>query len=120
MNAQKKIQAAAAKAGYKTIPNENELPDRLVELLDARDVGKYRGQWLQGIVFYRGDIETTNDWIVAFDDGWAYKVDAEFIIWYWLEDDLVGRCRWSLKSLVRGYIEFFETGIISTDPDYQT
>ena len=116
-----KILKAAKKAGYIHLVTDS-LPGALEKILLDKGINKAGGSYLKDLVFYRGDIDTTEDWLIVFDHGWYYKVGAEFMIWYYQSADkeFVGRACWSLNHLVNGLLEFFKDGKISRDPDYQT
>ena len=77
--------------------------------------------------YYKGDINTTKDWIIVMDDGGYYKVDAEFMTWHRIDDvnssyngKIVGKCNWSVAALNRTISAIKKGEPVPRDPGYQT
>lgn len=121
MKTVKQVIEVAKEAGYTQLPEGKDLPEQLTQLLTDSNAGKY-GQYFNDLVFYNGDIETTKEWVIVFDDGGFYKVGADTMVWRYNSeyDSMVARARWSTESLFNGLSEYFTSGQISTDPEYQT
>jgi len=63
---------------------EDVLPQNAVDFLKVDEY--WDGCWYAA--YYRGDIETTDDWIIVVDTGCFYKVNATFMTWYKPTDKL--------------------------------
>src|SRR6185369_11098696 len=77
--------------------------------------------WIKNYVWYEGETpETATDWIIVTDDGWYYKVMAEFMIWYTLPDGTMGaQAIWTKKHLNKSLENLKTFGKTLPDPDYQ-
>lgn len=79
------------------------------------------GNWLIGCIFYKGDIETTKDWIIVTNDGGYYKVDAYYMIWHRYSPTQIGaQAIWSNAALKRSLKSLVTMGNTVPDPGYQT
>ena len=79
----------------------------------------YCSGWCEA--WYRGDVETTRDWFIVTPDGSYYKVHAEYMTWHRCETGkIVGMCSWSLGSLYKSRVAYFNAGKMPRDPNYQT
>ena len=127
---EKAIVSIPRNSGWKAFLGE-KLPPKAKEFLQQAREGSTNKHWnwLVGTVFYRGNIETTNEWIIVTDDGWYYKVRAEFMMWYSRPEytDHMGnksnssaQALWSVSSLKKSLRSVMQTGEITFDPNYQT
>ena len=109
-----------------------QLPNGWQELLPAGDEWKLPEsfeRWAKGKdiyrsnhgsiyrIFYKGDPETTDNWIAVTPDGWYYKVRAEYMVW----SNTCILARWSdasLRKLLRALFE--EVASLPFDPNYHT
>lgn len=100
-----------------------ELPQRVFDMIKKSNGFQCRGaSWCMGAVYYKGDIETTNDWIVTTDDGGYYKVGAEFMIWHpgKKSGEFNAQAIWSTAALKRSLKSLVEKGSTVADPGYQS
>jgi len=74
------------------------------------------------LAFYKGDLLTTSDWIIVMDDGFYYKVGAEYMTWYRDEKgEIRGKANWSGYNLKRCTLDNLLQGRpIKQDPNYQS
>lgn len=103
------------------------LPERVFNMISANNgFQSPSASWCIGAVFYKGDLETTNDWIVTTDDGWYYKVHAEYMIWHRPKGAQPGETKfhaqaiWSNAALKRSLKSLMVTGMTTPDPGYQS
>jgi hypothetical protein len=101
--------------------NGEDLPLQAQELIKANNISQYGGCWCIGAVFYKGDLNTTKDWIFTVDDGGFYKVDAIFMVWYFINGE-VKKCNaiWSGAYLKKAIKQLITTGEMNRDPGYQS
>lgn len=67
-------------------------------------------------VYYKGNPETTTEWIVVTDDGSYYKHGAQYMIW----SNTRILAAWSGASLKKTVKAFLNEVAAPADPDYQT
>ena len=95
----------------------NELPSLARKFLEA-DRAEWGG-WVEA--WYRGDIDTTEDWIIVTDNGGWYKVDAKYMTWFRNKDGKIGaKANWSKTALERTGVAIRNGKPIPFDPGYQT
>ena len=91
------------------------LPQVAVDMMDKQNAWKYNhAEYV--MAFYKGAPETTKDWIIVTQDGGAYKVDAEFMLW--MKDGATAS--WSYKFLLVQLKAAMLGMDIPRDPDYQS
>lgn len=103
------------------INGEYRLPDSAIAFMEETGMLKYQFCICQ--IFYRGDIETTNDWLIANDNGAFYKVGAEYITWYrnpQNKEEILSRCNWSGSELLKTINSVLQGKIAERDPDYES
>ena len=98
------------------------LPEQLHRLMIKNDMFRGCGSWLIGTVFYKGDINTTQEWIVVTDDGSYYKHRAEYCFWRLSAnyDTVRMQCCWTGTHLKRTIKNFIKCGETLPDPNYHT
>ena len=108
--------------GWKPFLGTESLPPAAIKYATDNDIFRSRyGSWIIGAVFYRGDINTTKEWIIVTDDGGYYKVFAKFSMWHQSVNGVpVMQCLWSVKSLKKSLRSLMLTGETVFDPQYQT
>jgi len=94
--------------------NTNVLPKSALNFINTKGVLKYNGSIT--FVFYKGDVETTENWFMVTDDGGFYKVGANYVMW----TPTVIKCAWSSKSLFDMINAYLDGRPVPNDPDYQT
>lgn len=101
---------------------EEELPEHIGKILDAKRAFAGGGGWCTGAAFYKGDPKTSTDWIVVTDNGGYFKVGAEFMVWYKPEskEEYGAQAVWSVSHLKKTLKSLFKTGKTIPDPGYQT
>lgn len=73
-----------------------------------------------GACYYK-TLEDPKTWILVTDNGGAYKVDAEYMIWYTTKDGRDGsQAIWSTKALRNSIKSLMTKGTTVSDPGYQT
>ena len=79
------------------------------------NIFQYGGGWVEA--HYRGlNPETATEWIVVTDNGGAYKVDAEYMVWH----PNGSKACWSEREVKRTIKELMLTGVTRKDPNYRT
>lgn len=73
------------------------------------------GGWCNA--YYKGDINTTDKWIIVTTNGGFYKVDAIYMVWSYTGSNVA---RWSDKSMKEAVIAGFNGKPFPPDPNYQT
>ena len=102
---------------YKRFKGTDKLPQNAVHLLAEEKCGA--GGWCEA--YYKGDVNTTKDWIVVMDTGWYYKVGATYMTWYMDKNgELIGKCNWSKSALHRTIMALKKGEPTPFDPGYQT
>ena len=114
-----------------------QLPESGLKFVEEGNIFRNdSAQWVLGGTFYKGasgsdkltDVndktgifEDSNDWIITTYDGWYYKVDAEYCVWYRSKKgDIVMRCVWTTAHLKKALKSLIQKGEWLPDPDYQT
>ena len=59
----------------------NKLPGRLEEITQKNEVWKYPAKWYSDMIFYKGDIETTNEWVIVCTGASYYKAQTKYSVW---------------------------------------
>jgi hypothetical protein len=69
-----------------------ELPKQLKKLIDANDINpfQYPADWYADMIFYKGDPETTVDWIFVTTGAGYYKVGTKYSVWHTRADNRTG------------------------------
>ena len=108
------LQVAMEEHGWSEYKGET-LPESANPLIDKTEMFKYPGGWSKA--YYKGNVKTTDQWIVVTNNGGFYKVDALFMVW-----EKTGRALacWSQKHMKKTVIAFFQDTNPERDPDYQT
>ena len=75
---------------------------------------RYPGGWCKA--FYKGDVNTTDQWIVVTNDGGFYKVGAIYMVW---SNDIAMAC-WSAKHMKKTVAACMKGEKPERDPYYQT
>lgn len=99
--------------GWKQFEGD-EMNSALQKFVKKKNAFKYDGNWIEA--WYKGNPETTSDWILITDDGGFYKVDAEWMIWF----PKGAQAIWSLSHLPKALKHIMSKGTILRDPNYQT
>ncbi len=121
MKTKTKIKHIVSTKGTDWKPFEGtEMPEQVIPLIKGLNGLKYNCVWLIGCVFYKGDINTTKDWIVVTDDGAFYKVGASWMVWYIEGEKTRSQAIWSGAALKKTIKSLITEGEIVKDPDYQT
>ena len=60
--------------------NGTQLPDSAVKIAMKQKVFQYTDTYVAA--YYKGDPETSTDWVFVTDDGGFYKVGAYLMIWF--------------------------------------
>jgi hypothetical protein len=109
------------KTGWKLFTGE-DLPKSALEFAKLGECFRSRmGAWLIGCVYYKGDVNTTTDWIIVTDDGGYYKVGAQYMIWHKCSTGkIVAQAIWSNAALKRSMRALINMGETVMDPGYQT
>lgn len=102
----------AKSMGWKSYTNPDgtkpkELPKKLVELfkftadyqLESGEVRpgfecnpfRYQGSFYSNCIIYKGDPETSTDWMILFNNGGAYKVGKRDALWHTRPHDKGGK-----------------------------
>lgn len=100
--------------GWQQLPADVKLPMSAIKWTTEREVFRYKGDVVAA--FYKGEIETTKDWIIVTDDAGFYKHRAKYMVWsvsYVL-------ARWSIASLKQLLQDLFSGNKPADDPDYET
>ena len=58
-----------------------KVPPKLVELLKLNEVFKYPAKLHLNMICYKGDLNTTNEWIIVCSGAEFYKVGTKFAVW---------------------------------------
>jgi hypothetical protein len=120
----KAIKNQMALNGWKQFDGD-ELPDQACVHIskfgpsNEHNIFQYGGCWIKGYTYYKGDIpETATQWIVTTDNGSAYKVGAQYMIWQ------IGfggsQACWSSAAAKRSIKSLLTQGTTVPDPDYTT
>ena len=91
------------------------LPQVAQNIMEKHNAWKYNHEEYV-MAFYKGDPETTNDWLIITQDGGAYKVWAEFMLW----TQSGGWASWTYKHLLVQLKAAMLGMDIPRDPDYQS
>ena len=100
--------------GWKEFEDEI-LPESAIKFMNSLSPGRQNWNWCYA--YYLG--ENPNEaieWIIVTDDGWYYKVDAEFMIW----SKKYQLAIWSVKHLFKVITSIMNNEKPERDPDYQT
>ena len=93
------------------------LPRSALLMMDKYNGWKYNHEeYVMAFYKGKGDPENVNDWIIVTQDGYAYKVDAEFMLW----TQRGGIASWSYKFLLVQLKAAMLGMDIPRDPDYQS
>lgn len=121
---------------YKEWSDPNNLPQSALAWVtnhfykDGIDSGpwSYDGRWVGA--YYKGDdAETAEDWIIVTDNGGAFKVGAEYMVWFKRSDAgdetdpefiYVAQAIWSEQALNNTLLSLRTGGPRVDDPDYET
>jgi hypothetical protein len=91
------------------------LPESAQRFIEKRDVSKSGyGNIVQA--YFRGDINTTEDWILVTDDGSWFKHRAKYMVWH----KKYILARWSDNSLEILLDALMSDKTPPRDPDYET
>ena len=65
---------------------KKNIPTRLQQIIDeniaaGNDIWKYATTWYTECIFYKGDVNTTSDWLFITNGGNYYKVGAKYSVW---------------------------------------
>ena len=98
------------------------LPEGAKKYADInKTFNSHGGSWMLGCVFYKGDIDTTTDWIIVTDDGGYYHCFAKYMIWYNCSTGKgVAEAIWTKKTLKLSLKSLITIGETTHDPKYQT
>lgn len=96
-----------------------EIPEWIKEaLLKENAFRSGSPQWYIDTLFFNSK---EKKFMIVFNDGWYYKVNAEFALWYINEQgNLVLQCCWSHSHLKRTMRSIIENGHSLPDPGYTT
>ena len=61
--------------------SNNKLPTKLNELAEKNQMFKYPAKWYSDMVYYKGDPETTNEWIIVCTGGGYYEARTKYSVW---------------------------------------
>lgn len=102
--------------GWTALPPGEDLPKAAIKWAGSpeRKVFQYHGEVVA--VFFKGDIETTNDWIIVTDDGGSYKHGAKYMIW----SNTYVLCRWSDATMIQLVNDLMAGNPPKDDPEYET
>lgn len=109
------IEATMEETGWSEFKGNNQLPMSAHPMIERTEMFKYPGGWYKA--FYKGDVETTDKWIIVTANGGFYKVNAIFMVWTY---DGVCVARWTVKSMKEAVCAKFKGLDIPFDPNYQT
>ena len=71
--------AVIPKGGWVDLEGE-DLPQAAIDFITDKMGNKNHGwNWIEA--FYRGDMETTKEWVIVTDNGDQFKDGAQFMIW---------------------------------------
>jgi len=107
---------ANALNGYKELTASDDLPEFVVKMLEEHGAFDYPGNWYYDDTYIRDN----TDFIVTMDNGYYYKVDAQFMIWYYIDGQFGSKASWSNKSLQKMLKSLIKTGKTDRDPLYQS
>jgi hypothetical protein len=98
------------------LPINEPIPDDVFNIIKEHNGFNYNGiSWFHNISFQRG-----KDFIIVTDDGGYYKVDAEWMIWSFIDGQFGSQAIWSNTALENSITSLMLTGKRTNDPDYQT
>ena len=71
---------------YEFAKGEHELPDILGDIIqenisNGNRIFEYAHIWYRDAIFYRGNVNTTNDWLFITNGGNFYKHGKKYCIW---------------------------------------
>jgi len=71
---------------YKFPRGKKELPKRLLEIIALNkeyhmDIWEYANIWYNNAIYYKGDVNTTSDWIFVTNGANYYKCGTKYCIW---------------------------------------
>ena len=102
--------------------NSKTLPPAALAFAEKHNIFRSGdASWFYQMVYYRGDINTTEDWIIITNDGGYYKCHASYMMWYLNKNGNQGaQALWRKTSLKNSLESLLNTGETVFDPYYQT
>lgn len=83
-------------------------------LIEKTGMFRYPGGWYKA--YYKGDMNTTDQWIIVTKNGRYYKVGAQYMVW---QPNGCSSARWTVNSMKQALVAIFKDKTIPFDPDYQ-
>ena len=90
------------------------LPQVAIDWMNKKDAWRGGNEWSDA--YYKGDLETTNDWVIITPDGGFYKVNAKVMIWH----NGGSKAAFSQESMINMLNAIFAGKPIPQDPDYES
>lgn len=68
---------------YKFPRGQKDMPKRLLDIIELNGnmVWKYSNIWYKDCIYYKGDVDTTSDWLFITNGGGYYKVGTKYCVW---------------------------------------
>jgi len=109
------LEAAIKGTGWQEFKDKHKLPETesFKTLIEKTEMFRYPGDFYK--IYYKGDMNTTDQWIVVTNNGRYYKAGTSFMVWQ--PNGNATACK-SVKSLKLVLAALFKGESISFGSDY--